>query len=93
MWNQDEDIIVERHFPSPPFYAYIYRVKDYLNGKRYDVPGHNHIRIKLQTHALREVLWLWLVNEYNNKILRGSSYPDPKEFTQVDKSELENFGL
>lgn len=93
MWYQKEDIIVERKFPSPPFYAYIYKPAEYANGFRYDVAGHNHIRKELNTHALKENLWLWLVNEWNNKILRGSSYPDPKEFIQAGKTILREFGI
>jgi len=93
MWYQDEDMIVERKFPSPPFYAFIYKTKEYREGKRYDVAGHNHIRKELNTHALREYLWLWLVHERCNKILRGSSYPDPEEFTKVNKMILQGFGL
>ena len=93
MWYQDEDIVVKRYFPSPPFYAFIYKAKEYAEGKRYDVAGHNHVRIDLKTHALRENLWLWLVHENCNKILRGSSYPDPKEFTQVKKKVLKGFGI
>ena len=93
MWYQDEDVIVERNFASPPYYGFIYRTADYRNGKRYDVAGHNHIRKELKTHALREFLWLWLVHKDCNKILRGSEYPDPKEFKQVRKTILTQFGI
>lgn len=93
MWYMDEDIIVERHFPSPPFFGYIYKAKEYAEGKRYDVGGHNYVRIKLKTHALKEYLWLWLVHNNCNKILRGSAYPDPKEFNEINKEILKDFGL
>ena len=93
MWYQKEKIIVERRFPSPPFYSFIYNPAEYLMGKKYDVNGHNFIRIKLNTNALRERLWLWLVNDLNNKILRGGEYPDPIKYKRVGDNILKGFGL
>jgi len=93
MWYQEENIIVERNFPSPPFYAFIYKLNSYKNGFRYDVAGHNHIRKELKTHALREKLWLWIVNENCNKIQRGSKYPPSSDFPEVNKSVLKEFGI
>lgn len=93
MWYQNEDIIVKRKFASPPFYGMIYDPVKYAKGFRYDIRGHNYVRSDFQSHAIRDDLWLWIVNDYNNKILRGSSYPDPSEFEQVNKNILEEFGL
>ena len=93
MWYQKEKVIVERHFPSPPFYGLIYDYNEFKEGKRYDFPGHNYIRSSLQSHAIKERLWLWVINEYNNKIMRGSSYPDPEQFEKADFSILKEFGI
>lgn len=93
MWHQKEDRIIERDYPSPPFYILVYNSIEFKHGKRYDIAGHNHVRKVLRTECFKERMWLWLVNEWNNKILRGSAYPDPMLFPKADKSVLKEFGL
>ena len=93
MWYQKENKIIERDFPSPPFYALIYDSKEYLRGKRYEFKGHNFLRMSLKSQALKERLWLWLVHDFNNKILRGSNYPDYRLFKVVDNSIIKSFGI
>lgn len=93
MLYQKEKIIVEREFASPPFYALIYDWKKYCEGFRYEFGGHNYLRSRLNTRRSVERLWLWLVHESNNKITRGSSYPDWRQFEQVDFSVISKFGL
>ncbi len=54
VYDSNQDILVEYYQPSPPFYAYIYKVKDYLNGKRYTgIKGHGAI-IKVLAHEIMQ---------------------------------------
>ncbi|MDQ8735768.1 hypothetical protein [Paenibacillus sp. LHD-38] len=40
------------HHQSPPFYIFIYKAEDYLNGKRYVTPGGHRFVIKLKHEIL-----------------------------------------
>lgn len=47
MWDTVENSMVPIHFESPQYYTFIYMVKDYMEGKRYVLPGGHGYAIKL----------------------------------------------
>jgi hypothetical protein len=53
MWDTVENGLIPIHFESPQYYTFIYTVQEYLEGKRYKLPGGHGYAIKLPHEVLQ----------------------------------------
>jgi hypothetical protein len=53
MWDTVDNSMVPIHFESPQYYTFIYSVKDYMEGKRYVLPGGHGYAIKLPHEIIK----------------------------------------
>ncbi len=90
-WYLNKNIVVEKDLDSPPFYAFIYNTKDYLNGVRYKTrKGHVGVK-RLRNVKMDERLWCWIVHDVNQKIIRKGGYPSYKKYKQTSNEVLNDF--
>jgi hypothetical protein len=53
MWDTVDNRMIHIHFESPQYYTFVYTAKDYLDGKRYILPGGHGYAIRLPHEILK----------------------------------------
>lgn len=76
---------------SPPFYTLIYKVSDYLDGKRYKMPGGHPYAIKLPHEILKKRNYVIVVHSNNTSQNTSSAFKRAKEHQKIlDKDKIQN---
>ncbi|WP_110927978.1 glycosyltransferase [Bacillus massiliglaciei] len=89
MWDTEENRMVPIHFTSPQYYTFIYSVEDYLEGKRYVLPGGHGYAIKLPHEILKPRNYVNIVHPSitsKKKVPRGTGFTP-----EVQKKILDSF--
>jgi len=90
-WYIADKKLVQLNNPSPPFYAFIYNTEKYLSGYRYPLQkGHRYVK-KFKHIVMNDRLWVWVIHDINNKILRIGKYPSWRLYKKAEMKLLEDF--
>lgn len=66
LYNSLQNRLAKIHFTSPPFYTLIYKVKDYIGGKRYKLPGGHPSAIKVPHEILEKANFVVVIHSNND---------------------------
>ncbi|WP_083238899.1 glycosyltransferase [Caloranaerobacter ferrireducens] len=83
--------LAKTEIKSPPFYTLIYKVSDYLDGKRYKMPGGHTYAIKLPHEILKKRNFIIVVHSNNTSQNTSSAFKRAKENQKIlDKDKIQN---
>lgn len=85
MWDTVDNRFVPIYFESPQYYTFIYTTKDYLDGKRYVLPGGHRYAIKLPHEILHHRNF---VNIVHSSITSKKRVPKGDGFTPEDMKRI-----
>lgn len=90
--------IIKTYRKSPPFYTLIYKVDDYINGKRYNMPGGHTYAIKLSHEILAGRNYVIVIHSKNTSKNTSGSYRKSNHKNRITnknkvKQILKNFML
>ncbi|WP_054739950.1 glycosyltransferase [Cellulosilyticum ruminicola] len=94
MYDGTDDRLATYYQPSPPFYTFIYKVQDYIDGFRYNTPGGHGNVIKMWKYELIEGL-NYLVTIHGKNVSNFRGLVNKKALIEGENKEriLKEFGM
>lgn len=88
LYDTRTNAIAPISYESPQFYTLIYKASDYLNGKRYTLPGGHSGAIKLKHEIIKKRNFLNIIHEHNTlpkNIINKDTIVSPAEAEKILK--------